>query len=57
MLFNHILGIYCFYCNEYKDPYKVFINVTSNDSVTCEKGHLLGFTYDQTYEEFFRQDD
>lgn len=58
MLFNHLLGIYCHYCNRYYNPYtEVFINVTSDDSVTCEKNHLLGFTYDQTYEEFFRQDE
>jgi hypothetical protein len=57
MLFNHLLGIFCSYCREYKDPYTgVFINVICDDSVTCEKGHLLGYTWDSNWENFWKDE-
>jgi hypothetical protein len=48
MLFNHLLGIFCSYCREYKDPYTgVFINVICDDSVTCEKEAWENFWKDE----------
>ena len=57
MKFNYVLGIYCYHCNRYYDPYiEVYINVLCEESVSCEKGHLLGYTWDLNWENFWRDE-
>jgi len=51
MLFN-LLGIYCFYCNRYCNPYtEIFLNILFEGSVTCKKDHLLGRTCDKCWKD------
>jgi hypothetical protein len=58
MLFNHLLGIYCHWCRKYYDPYtEVYLNLDCEGSISCQKGHNLGYEWDLTWEEFFRQDE
>jgi len=53
MLFNQLLGIYCFLCKKYKDPHtEVYLNVLYEGSITCEKDHLVGNTSDPQWQEF-----
>jgi hypothetical protein len=53
MLFNFALGIYCFYCNQYIDPYLVFLNVQYEGSICCDKEHILGNQSDLQWKEFW----
>jgi len=53
MLFNFLLGIYCFYCNKYYDPYtEIFLNIFYENSITCPKDHLVGHTFDPQWKAF-----
>ena len=53
MLFNNLLGIYCFECKSYKDPYtEVYLNILYEGSITCPENHLVGNTTDQQWQEF-----
>ena len=53
MLFNYILGIYCFECKKYLDPYtEVYHNFLYEGSITCEKEHLVGNVWDLEWEIF-----
>jgi len=53
MLFNNLLGIYCFFCNRYCNPYtEVFLNVLYKNSISCDKDHLIGNTSDLEWREF-----
>jgi hypothetical protein len=53
MLFNLLMGIYCFYCKSYKDPYtEVYLNVLYEGSITCEKDHLCGNIADPQWQKF-----
>jgi hypothetical protein len=58
MLFNIILGIYCFYCKAYKDPYQdVYLSDGSENEgrVCCLKcDNILGYTSDIQWKEFWR---
>jgi len=54
MLFNYLLGIYCFYCNTYLDPYTgVYLNFLYEGSITCNKDHLVGNESDIQWQEKF----
>ena len=58
MLFNYVLGIYCFHCKKYCNPHtEVFINVLGDETLSCNQGHLLGFTWDKEWQDFWRQDE
>jgi hypothetical protein len=53
MLFNLLMGIYCFYCKKYLSPYtEVFLNVLYQGSITCNKDHLVGNDTDPQWKEF-----
>ena len=53
MLFNLIMGIYCFTCKKYYDPHtEVYLNVLYENSITCPENHLVGNTTDQQWQEF-----
>ncbi len=55
MIFNYDLGIYCFECKQYYSPYiEVFLNVFCEGSVSCEKGHILGYEWDLVWEEYWK---
>jgi hypothetical protein len=53
MLFNYLLGIYCFYCNRYIDPYQVLLDVLYEGSISCDKDHLIGNQSDPQWQEYF----
>jgi hypothetical protein len=54
MLFNYVLGIYCFYCKKYYDPYtEVWLNLLYEGSISCEKEHLVGNESDFEWQEHF----
>jgi hypothetical protein len=54
MLFNFVLGIYCFHCKKYHNPYtEVYLNIICEGSVSCSKGHVLGYVWDRQWIEFF----
>ena len=55
MLFNFVLGLYCFECKKYLDPYTdVYENVLYEGSLTCEHDHLIGNTCDKEWQEFWK---
>jgi hypothetical protein len=55
MLFNHLLGIYCFHCQKYLNPHtEVFLNVLYENSITCGKDHLVGNTSDECWIEYWK---
>lgn len=41
--------IHCFYCNKDLGLDKVFLNVLFETSITCEKDHIVGYTYDKEW--------
>jgi hypothetical protein len=56
MLLNK-LGIYCFWCKKYLDPYtEVFLNMLYWGSITCDKDHLVGNDCDQEWKTFWGED-
>jgi hypothetical protein len=57
MLFNNLLGIYCFYCKKYYNPcHEVYINLHYEGSITCPENHLVGNESDPQWIEFFGED-
>jgi hypothetical protein len=52
MLFNYVLGIYCFECKKYLTHYEVLLNVLYEGSITCDKDHIIGNTWDLQWQEF-----
>ena len=57
MLFNYLVGIYCFKCKGYLDPYLIFLNVLYEGSITCDKDHLIGNTDDLQWRVFIGEKD
>jgi hypothetical protein len=58
MLFNkETEKIFCFWCNKWYDIHSVFLYVTDEYSITCEKNHLIGNEWDYEWQYFFRQDE
>jgi len=56
MLFNYVLGIYCFECKKYLDPYtEVYHNFLYEGSITCDGDHLVGNESDLQWQEFWRE--
>lgn len=59
MLFNYILGIYCFKCKRYLDPYtEVYLSDgNGNESrIKCLKcDEDVGFTWDLAWREFWKE--
>ena len=54
MLFNYLLGIYCFFCKKYYNPYtETYLNVLYENSISCEKDHLIGNIRDLEWQEYF----
>jgi len=59
MLFNFLLGIYCFQCRQYKNPYtEIYLPDGSENEgrVNClDCDSLLGFTWDKCWSVFWRE--
>jgi len=54
MFFNLFQGIWCQQCKKYLDPYtEVYLSVLEENSITCDKNHIVGYTTDQQWVEFW----
>jgi hypothetical protein len=57
MLFNYLLGIYCFHCKKYYNPYtEVYLSVLYEESISCPENHLIGHTFDNSWKEYWREE-
>jgi len=58
VLFNNLLGIYCFKCKRYYDFYtEVYLSVLYEGSITCPENHLVGNEQDPQWQEYFYRDE
>ena len=58
MLFNHLLGVYCFHCNQYINAHtEVYLDVLYEGSISCKHNHLVGNQSDQQWIEFWGEDE
>lgn len=56
MLFNYILGIYCFECKKYLDLFtEVFLDYFYSGSISCENDHLVGNNTDKSWIDFWQK--
>lgn len=60
MLFNYVMGLYCFYCRKYYSPYtEVYLPDGSENEgrVSCLKcDNVLGYTHDLSWRKFWESD-
>jgi hypothetical protein len=59
VLFNHLLGIYCFHCKKYLDPYtEIYLFDGEEGRICClECDNVVGYTWDRTWIEFWRENE
>ena len=57
MIFNFVLGVYCFWCKKYCNPYTGIYLLTNDEqegSVNCLMcNHILGYTWDISWVKFW----
>lgn len=50
MVYDNLLGIFCFVCNKYLNPYtEVYLDVLYEESISCKKDHLVGNQNDEQW--------
>lgn len=57
MIFNHLLGIYCFHCKKYCNPHtEIYLPDCEDEGrVSCLKcDSVLGFTWDLSWKEYWK---
>lgn len=57
MIFNFILGIWCYNCKRYYNPHtEVYLNFLYEESITCPENHLIGYTFDNSWKEYWGEE-